>query len=121
MKLKSGAATATQIRAAYEPLNSKCDGFEYCVMDFLQNILELAGIQDTPTFTRSMIVNGTETIQTILQAGQYLDPDYVTEKILTVLGDGDQTIKMLKKMDEDNFDRMTGGTEEDAEETNVGI
>lgn len=113
--IASGATTATQIKAAYEPLNSKCDDFEYCVIDFIKGILYLAGIDDNPTFTRSVIVNETESIQTILQAAQYLDSDYVTRKILTILGDGDQAEQMLKDMDEEDMDRMTGGTEEEEE------
>lgn len=119
--IAAGATTATQIRAAYEPLNSKCDDFEYGVLDFLQNILALAGVDDTPTFTRSTIVNATETIQTVLQAGQYLDADYVTEKILTILGDGDQALEMLKRIDADNFDRMTGGEENAEEEADMEV
>lgn len=112
-QIAGGAVTATQIRAAYEPLNSKTDDFEYCVLDFLQGILELAGIDDSPSFTRSMIVNESESIVTILQAAQYLDGDYVTEKILTILGDGDKAEEMLKKMNEEDLERMssfgTGG------------
>lgn len=105
--IAGGAITATQIRAAYEPLNSKTDDFEYCVLDFLQGVLELAGIEDKPSFTRSMIVNESESIVTILQAAQYLPSDYVTEKILTILGDGDKTDELLKKMDEDDLERMS--------------
>lgn len=105
--IAAGAVTATQIKAAYEPLNSKTDGFEYCVIKFIQGILSLAGVEDNPTFTRSMIVNATESIQTILQAAQFLDGDYVMEKILNLLGDGDRAAEMLDKIDADNLDRMS--------------
>jgi hypothetical protein len=69
-------------------------------------ILELAGIDDEPTFTRSMIVNQAEEIQTILQAAQYLDSEYVTEKILTILGDKDRYEDMLKKMDAEEIEQI---------------
>lgn len=105
--IAAGAVTATQIEAAYEPLNSKTDDFEYCVLDFINGILALAGIEDNASFTRSMIVNVTESIQTVLQAAQYLDADYVTEKILTLLGDGDKTQEILQRMDNDDYERMS--------------
>lgn len=70
-------ATATAIRASYEPLNNKVDQFEYCVIDFIKGLLELLGIEDEPTFKRSMVVNQTEETQMILSAGQYLDDETI--------------------------------------------
>lgn len=101
--IASGAVTATQIRAAYEPLNSKCDGFEYCVLNFIQGILALAGIEDEASFTRSMIVNTQEEIQVLLQAAAFLPQDYVTTKILDLMGDGDQTQTLLEQKDADDL------------------
>ena len=46
--------------------------------------------EDEASFTRSQLVNQTEVISTLLQAGSYLSQEYVTRKILDVLGDGDQ-------------------------------
>lgn len=106
--LASGAVTATQIEASYEPMNEKADGYEYCIIDFIQGILKLAGIDDVPTFTRSMIVNATENIQVILQGSQYLSQEYVTEKILTLLGDGDKADDVIKEMDGEDIDRFGG-------------
>lgn len=96
--IANGATTATQIKAAYEPLNSKTDEYEYCVVEFLQGILEIVGIEDKPTFTRSIIINGQEELQSVLQAAQFLDQEYVTKKILNILGDGDQAEEMLQRM-----------------------
>lgn len=103
--IAGGAATATQIRAAYEPLNNKADMFEYCVVDFLHGILNIAGIDDTPSFTRSFIVNTQEEIQTILSAASYLDETYVTKKVLDILGDGDKAEEILAQMDADELIR----------------
>lgn len=103
--IAGGAATATQIRAAYEPLNNKADMFEYCVVDFLHGILDIAGIDDTPSFTRSLIVNTQEEIQTILSAASYLDETYVTKKVLDILGDGDKAEEILAQMDADELIR----------------
>lgn len=114
--IASGATTATQIRAAYEPLNSKTDSFEYCVLDFIYSILELAGIEDEVSFTRSMIVNVNEDIQTVLQASAVLPEDYVTTKVLTLLGDGDKAEEIIKQMSADEIARFDD-TEEQTEET----
>lgn len=116
-EIKGGANTATQIRAAYEPMNNKADQFEYCVADFLKGILTVAGIEDTPTFTRSYLINTQEEIGTILEASQYLPDEYVTRKILTLLGDSDKADEILDTIQADEYQRMTGGTtEENVEE-----
>jgi SPP1 family phage portal protein len=111
--IASGATTATQILASYEPLNSLCDDYEYCIKDFLDGILEIAGIQDEePTFTRSKLVNTQEEVQTIVAAAQFLDSEYVTKKILDTLGDGDQAEEILKRMAADELGRLSEGLEE---------
>lgn len=98
--IKGGADTATHIKAAYEPMNSKADQFEFCVEDFIDGILTVAGIDDAPTFTRSYMVNTQEEIATLMQAANYLSDEYVTQKVLTILGDADKTEEVLKEMDE---------------------
>lgn len=121
--LAAGAVTATQIQAAYEPLNQKADKYEFCVIEFIKGILDLAGIEDDPTFTRSVVVNTTETINNVLAGAQYLSEDYVTRKILTVLGDGDQADQIMKEMDGENMARFSGnpeGTQEENPEENDG-
>lgn len=109
--IAGGAVTATQIMAAYENLNAKCDKFEYQVLDFLEGIMAVAGVTDEPTFTRSMIVNQTETVSVLLQAGQFLSQDYIARKLLDVLGDGDKADEVLSEVEQENIDRFTGGFE----------
>lgn len=101
--ISGGAVTATEIQAAYEPLNSKTDLFELQVTDFINGILSIAGIDDFPTYNRSVIVNKTEEIQNIAQAAMYLSEDYVTKKIMTILGDADAIEDVLKQKDADGF------------------
>ena len=105
-EIAAGAITATQIKAAYEPLNNKTDQYEYCVIEFIQGILAVAGIEDNPTFTRSYMLNTSEEIANLVAAGQYLEPDYVTRKILTILGDGDKAEEMLSAMSSNEINRM---------------
>lgn len=102
-----GATTATQIRAAYMRQDLKADDFEYQVLEFLNELMRIAGIDDDPSFTRGMTLNIPEEVQTVLQAAQTLSPDYVTEKVLTLFGDGDKAEEMIKNMDADELERVT--------------
>lgn len=103
--IADGAVTATQIKAAYEPLNNKTDMFEYCVLDFISGILELAGIEDEPTFTRSQIVNAQEEFELILQSVDYLSDEYITDKLLGLLGDADKAESVKKQRMIENAER----------------
>lgn len=115
-EIKGGAVTATQIEAAYEPLNSKADMYEYQVIKFIKGILAVAGIDDEPTFTRSKLINVSENIQAILQAGEFLDSAYITEKILNILGDGDQAEEILKRMEENELQRNEVTVDDDTDD-----
>ena len=112
-QIAGGAITATQIIAAYEPLNEKADDFEELVLDFMHGIMKLAGIEnEKPTFTRSMITNANETVQTLVTGGNYLHPEYITGKIMTLLGDGDKAEEYIKKMYADELTCFAGGDDE---------
>ena len=87
-------------------------------------MLAIAGItNEKPTFTRSMMLNRSEEIDSVLKAAQFLDADYVTQKILTIQGDGDMADAMIEKMHADELERMslitqsTPETEEEPTET----
>ena len=103
--ISAGSVTATQIQAAYEPINQKTDQFEYQVTEFINGILSLAGIDDEPTYTRSQMSNQSETLEMVLQCAEYLDDEYVTTKILTLLGDADKAQEVLKRKDAEAADR----------------
>ena len=66
--LAGGQKTATEIEAAYEPMERKSKLFENCVRLFLRDILRLAGVDDEFTFKRAQIANQTEETQTVLLA-----------------------------------------------------
>lgn len=113
--IQDGAITATQIRASYSNLDNKVDAYEYCVVEFIDAILALAGIDDSPTFTRSRIINVQEEVQTVLSAGTYLESGYVTEKILNLLGDGDRAEEMVREIDANEIRPLQSYTEEEDE------
>ena len=125
--IAGGAVTATQIQAAYEPLNEKLDAFEAEISDFISRLLTVAGVEDEPTYTRSIIVNKAEEVSIVLNSAAFTDPDYVTEKVLTILGDKDRVDEILKNRAAAEMQRMAGGTmpteegeegEEEQEEVN---
>lgn len=115
--IASGAATATQIRAAYEPLNAKLDMFEYRVTDAISGLLKLVGIDDEPTYTRSIIANKGEDIQTLLQAAEYLSEDYVLKKVLEIMGDIDKYDDVKTEKITEDMSRYVPMEEESAEES----
>lgn len=117
--IASGATTATQIQASYEPMNSKADELEFCVLDFIQSILAIAGIEDKATFTRSIIVNRLEEVQILTQSAMTLPEEYLTKRILTVLGDSDAYDRIQREKDMEDMESrpMTGTETNDDEET----
>lgn len=107
--IANGAVTATQIEASYEPLNEKLDAFEAEISDFIARLLAVAGVEDEPTYTRSKLVNRTEEINTVVNSALYLDDEYVTEKVMTLLGDKDMVEDALARKAASDINRMTGG------------
>lgn len=107
--IAGGAVTATQIEAAYEPLNEKLDGYEAEITDFIQRLLAVAGVEDEPTYNRSIIVNKTEEITSLVNSALYLDDQYVTERIMTTLGDKDKVEDVLDRRAGIDMARMTKG------------
>ena len=95
--LSAANKTATEIKAAYQPLDSKCDMYEYCVIEFVRKILELAGIDDKVTFTRSKVVNKSDEINTLLAAQAYLDDETIVEQVCQILGIADKTDEIIRK------------------------
>ncbi|MBE6899034.1 MAG: phage portal protein [Ruminococcaceae bacterium] len=80
-QLSGGSKTATEINAAYEALDLKTTLFEYQVLDFLEGIFALAGIEDNATFKRSRIVNQLEETQMVMLAAEHLDEETLLNKL----------------------------------------
>jgi len=71
--LSAAAKTTQEIQAAYQSQDNKCADFEFMLIDFVQKVLALAGIDDEPTFRWNRVVNQLEQTQMILSAASYLD------------------------------------------------
>jgi hypothetical protein len=80
-KLSAGNVTATAINAAYENLELKCDGYEYCVTECIKGLLELVGVEDSPTYHRRKTTNQPEVTNMVLAAAQYLDDETILKHL----------------------------------------
>ena len=104
-QIAAGQVTATQIEAAYEPLNEKTDEFELCIHEFINGILAVAGIEDTATFKRSQIVNRKEETEMLLLASEYLDDETILRKLPFLTEDEIEGI--LQRKDAEEVNRFT--------------
>ena len=114
-QVKSGAVTATQIKAAYEALDMAANQFEYQILEFLDRLMIVAGVKDTATFTRATLVNSTESLQMLLQAAPFLTEDYVITKTLELFGDGDKADYIINQRKAEELNRFGIGTDEEEE------
>lgn len=80
-KISAGNVTATAIQSAYESLELKCDGYEYCITTAIDALLNLAGLNDSPTYHRRKTTNMPEVTNMILAAAQYLDDETILKHL----------------------------------------
>lgn len=102
-KLQGGQKTATEINAAYQPMDNKVDQFEYCVIDFLQALFKIVGIEDEPSFTRSKVTNQLEQTQMVLLAANYLDDETILNKLPWLTQE--EVAEILKRKAADDIER----------------
>lgn len=102
-KLQGGQKTATEINAAYQSMDNKVDQFEYCVIDFLQALFKIVGIEDEPSFTRSKVTNQLEQTQMVLLAANYLDDETILNKLPWLTQE--EVAEILKRKSAEEIDR----------------
>jgi hypothetical protein len=105
-EISAKSVTNDQIQSAYEPLNQKTDLFEYQVTKCIKGILDIDGIDDEPTYTRSQMSNRKETADMLLASAEYLDDEYITQKLLTLLGDADKVEEVMQRKIADDANRF---------------
>ena len=123
-KIMSGNLTATAIRMGYQSQDDKCGDFEYCIRDFIGKLLELLGIDDTPSFQWNRIANQLEETQMVLTAATYLDDEAVLRHLPWLTPE--EVDEILERKDAEDMERLdvvdTGGRENeesDSEETDT--
>jgi hypothetical protein len=108
--LLGGQKTATEIRAAYQPMDLEADDFEYQVNEFIQQILALIGIDDYPIFKRNRIANEKEDTEKVMLAADLLDDRTILSKLPFVSPDEIETILINRGIEDEN--RLSGGLNE---------
>lgn len=109
--IRAGNITATQIKSAYQKLDMKTSKFEYCVIEFLQRLLFLLGIENEHfTFKYDKVVNQSESITSILQAAQYLDEETVVRMLCETFGKTDIVDDVLERRSADELARFNLNT-----------
>lgn len=103
----AAGATNDHIDAAYQPLDENADDFEYNIIEFVQQLLSLIGIDAVPIFKRNRVSNQKEQTEMVLQAAQYLDEETVINKLPFITPDEVKAI--IKKKDAEDVDRLTHG------------
>lgn len=111
----SAGATNDHIDAAYQPMDENADDFEYQCIEFLQRLLSLEGIKDTPVFKRNRLSNQKEQTEMVLSAANYLDDETILQKLPFISVDEVPNI-MVRRYNE-GMQRMTGG-DSDTDEDN---
>lgn len=116
--ISSSATTATQINAAYLPLDCKTDQYEYECIEFVRNILKLQGIEDIPQFKRNKIANQSEATTMILQASNYLDDETVLKHLPFLSPDEIETILKNKEKEEAERFSVNENIQDETDEEN---
>jgi len=114
--LSAAQKTTQEIQAAYQAQDNKCADFEYYVIDFIQRILELVGIEDNPSFVWNRVVNQTEQTTMILQAANYLTDEMVIKKLpFLTPEEAEQIIEDRQTEDVDRFEEKIEEPQEEVE------
>jgi hypothetical protein len=116
-KVSAGNVTATAIQSAYENLELKCDGYEYCVTECIKALLALAGVEDSPTYHRRKTTNQPEITNMVLAAGEYLDDETILKHLpfLNI----DEIDEIMNRRDEEEADRFADEEDMFSEEENM--
>ena len=73
--------TNDHIEAAYWPMDEEADSFEYQLIIFIRQILDMMGIDDTPLFQRNRVSNQKEQTEMVMLAAAQLDKQTILEKL----------------------------------------
>lgn len=95
--ISAESKTATEINAAYQPLDDAADDFEYQMIAGIQKILALIGEEGTPTFKRNRIANQMEEVEMVLSEALYLDDETVLELLPNI--PQDRIAEILRRRD----------------------
>lgn len=100
----AAGATNDHIDAAYQPMDEEASDFEYQVSEFIQQLLGLMGVKDSPVFKRTRISNQKEQVDMVVAEAQWLDRETVLRKLPNIAPGEVQAI--MDRLDAEDQDRM---------------
>lgn len=107
----AAGATNDHIDAAYQPMDEEADAFEYQLTEFIQQILALIGIEDTPVFKRNRISNEMEQVQMLMLEASYLDDETMLSKLPNITVD--EVANIMAKKYAETEERFEPDSEEE--------
>lgn len=110
----SASSTNDHLEAAYQPLDENADDFEYQLIECIQQILKVAGLEvDTPIFKRNRISNIAEQVGIVLSEADYLDDETILNKLPNITVD--EVAEILRRKDAENYERFSSMMAEESE------
>ena len=117
-EITSHQVTATEINAAYQPMDEEADAFEYQIIEFVQQLLKLMGIEGAvPQFKRNRISNQSEQIDNLVKMAEYLDDETILQ--LCPIITPDMIEEILKRRDAQQAQRFKDSKAEDEDTGNT--
>lgn len=116
----SAGATNDHIEAAYQPMDEEADDYEYQIIQFVQQLGNLIGIDSedcTPQFKRNRISNQKEQVEMLVAEAAWLDEETIIKKLPNV--SPDEVPEILKRKSAEDIDRFMGAEEETEEVVEV--
>jgi len=93
----AAGATNDHVDAAYQPMDENAADFEYWVGECVEQLVRLAGYEDSPVFQRNRISNQLEQVQMVTMEAQWLDAATVLRKLPNIRPD--EVAAILRSVD----------------------
>lgn len=117
----SADSTNDHLEAAYQPLDENADDYEARIIEFMQSLGTVIGIDPdkcTPIFKRNRITNHAQLVEMVVAAAEYLDDETILRKLPFVTVD--EVEEILKRKDAETLTRINNVTEETENENDAG-
>ena len=103
----AAGATNDHIDAAYQPLDENADDFELQIIECVQKLGRILGIDEddcVPLFKRNRISNQKEQVEMLMMEAEYLDEETILSKLPNVTVD--EVTQILERKAEEDTERV---------------
>lgn len=111
--MSAAEKTTQELEMAYQPQDDYINDVEFCIYDFIDNLLDLVGIDDEATFSRNKVVNKKEITNMVLSSANYVSPECIIEHLpfLTL----EEQAEEIEKLEAESIERFHDVTNEEEE------